>query len=204
MRILIISDTHGRHARLGRLEAELLVHCGDGSGFDEASVDTLDAWFAEQRVGRAIYVPGNHDLALQRRLAAGGRGLRHAELLIDRTLEIGGLTLHGAPWTAGLPGMAFHLPDAARARRWARIPRAVDLLITHSPPAGILDRGSGGGRFGCEALTRALRGRDVAVHAFGHVHASRGELRRGGTRYINAASLQRGRPGLQPPIVLDL
>jgi predicted phosphodiesterase len=29
MKILIISDTHGQHARLSGLEGDVLIHCGD-------------------------------------------------------------------------------------------------------------------------------------------------------------------------------
>lgn len=78
---------------------------------------------------------------------------------------------------------------------WARIgamleggPHDASLLVTHTPPHGVLDivGGAAGahakgykGRVGCRALAEVLRGlrRPPVLHAFGHVHAvqARGE-----------------------------
>ena len=52
MRIVIISDTHGKQDDLGTLEGDVLIHCGDAcNGFerDPADADRLDAWFGRQQ-----------------------------------------------------------------------------------------------------------------------------------------------------------
>jgi predicted phosphodiesterase len=94
MKIVIISDTHGDHARLGRLSGDVLIHCGDfavGHDNQEAALRDLDRWFAEQSFERVICVGGNHDFLVEERMAKGLDVFRHAECLQDQTLEIGGL-----------------------------------------------------------------------------------------------------------------
>ena len=51
MRIVFISDTHGKHSELGTLHGDVLVHSGDfcdGYMNDGRSLAEIDDWFAEQ------------------------------------------------------------------------------------------------------------------------------------------------------------
>ena len=207
MRLVFVSDTHGQHEEHGVLEADLLVHCGDlcgGARRGEEEIARLDDWFSRQRAEQILVVGGNNDLAVQRRLEQGRPAFRHARVLQDEAVEVGGLRIYGSPWVPDLAGMAYYADTAELKRRWAAIPDGLDLLITHTPPAGVLDRSSSGQRLGCRQLARAVAARAPRVHAFGHVHASYGTAQSGGTTFINASSLARGQPRLRPPVVLEL
>lgn len=51
----------------------------------------------------------------------------------------------------------------------------VDLMLTHGPPMGVLDRVVWGGeRVGCEFLRRAVERARPRVHVFGHIHEGYG------------------------------
>ncbi|KAL9113346.1 MAG: hypothetical protein Q9227_002387 [Pyrenula ochraceoflavens] len=51
------------------------------------------------------------------------------------------------------------------------IPAGVDIVMTHGPPKGILDRcARSGERLGCENLLRATRRVRPLMHCFGHIH----------------------------------
>ena len=73
----------------------------------------------------------------------------------------------------------------------ARLPRDLDVLVTHSPPEGILDQMSG-----VSIATPALRSYvarhdpslpPLKAHLFGHIHEARGLHALGGTIFSNAS-----------------
>ena len=74
-------------------------------------------------------------------------------------------------------------------KKWAHIPDNVDVLITHTPPAGILDRSRHGRQLGCPHLADRVSELAPAVHCFGHVHASGGVSRQDGTTFVNQLAL---------------
>ena len=45
-----------------------------------------------------------------------------------------------------------HADDDALREKWSRIPANTDVLITHTPPAGILDRSRRGQGLGCTSV----------------------------------------------------
>ena len=102
---------------------------------DLQTLEDVDAWFAESPASHVVCVGGNHDFPLQRREFQ----FSHAEFLEDRLIEVEGLTIYGSPWCPDLVGFAYYLSDDDLAQRWRRIPEAIDVLITHTPPYGILD-----------------------------------------------------------------
>lgn len=69
-----------------------------------------------------------------------------------------------------------------------QIPEGIDILVTHTPPLGVLDVASSGDvHLGCPHLRRELDRIRPQLHAFGHVHASSGVLTEGGIHFVNAA-----------------
>jgi Icc-related predicted phosphoesterase len=87
---------------------------------------------------------------------------------------------------------------------WARIPETTDVLLTHGPPMGILDRTSRGERVGCEALREAVARVRPRLHVFGHIHEAYGTHEEAGTLFVNPSTCTlRYRP-TQAPIVVEL
>lgn len=79
--------------------------------------------------------------------------------------------------------MAFNVrPGKDIKKVWDKIPANTDILITHGPPKGILDKG-----VGCEDLRNHVNTIRPAIHCFGHAHGQNGVLENNGTTYINAA-----------------
>mmetsp|Transcript_26048 Transcript_26048/g.60826 ORF Transcript_26048/g.60826 Transcript_26048/m.60826 type:complete len:93 (+) Transcript_26048:746-1024(+) len=70
---------------------------------------------------------------------------------------------------------------------WERLPCGLGVLMTHTPPFGILDE-SRGKRLGCEELLRATKAVKPAVHVFGHIHAGYGTQSSTRTLFVNASS----------------
>jgi Icc-related predicted phosphoesterase len=207
MRLVIVSDTHGRHDDLGVLEGDVLIHCGDsGNGFqrDPRDADRLDDWFARQKFDAILCIGGNHDFALEQRSVAGSEVLQNAVFLKDGCFEHDGVLFYGSPWTPELVGWAFYLEPERAESTWSKIPLETDVLITHSPPAGILDANRRGRECGCPHLAKRVEIVRPAVHCFGHVHASAGRLHRDGTVYVNASMVNSQYEIAHSPVVYEL
>ena len=201
---MIVSDTHERHDEYGVLEGDVLIHCGDGSESSASSVEQLDAWFERQRFSHVLAIGGNHDYELLRRVRKQEPVFRHARFLLDETVELEGLRFYGSPWVPRLFGWAFFAKDETLAQRWAAIPEDTDVLITHTPPAGILDQDRGGFGHGCALLRERLTQLAPRIHCFGHVHASGGVREEPPTIFVNASAVTHAQPQLRAPFVLDL
>ena len=110
-----------------------------------------------------------------------------------------------APWQPWFFDWAFNLERGAPIRaKWDRIPAGIDVLVTHGPPAGILDRTVHGLDVGCADLLDAVRRVRPRVHVFGHIHEAHGTLERDGTRFVNASTCTVRYEATNPAVVLDL
>jgi len=214
MNIVCISDTHERHAGLTIPDGDVIVHAGDLtlSGDVEAIVDGF-AWLSEMPHRNIIFVPGNHDFGFQ-----DIPGLRselaqrfpRVTVLMDESTVIGGLRVYGSPYQPWFHDWAFNfapgdegLVDAQA--RWAKIPDATQILITHGPVRGILDRVRNGERAGCPQLrARIAELDDLRLHVCGHIHEAYGTEEHGRVLYVNASTCDVHYRPVQAPIVVDL
>jgi len=232
VRFVAISDTHTHHSLLELpLEGDVLLHCGDftNSGTLE-ECDQFCRFMAPLGFRHKLLVPGNHDLPCDAEwyeahwqewheaFQAPDRVQKMLEDAGIRTLngdaiEVFGITLFGSPLQPRQPKdrrqMAFGRRRGAELKaEWARVPDGVDVLLTHTPPAGVLDTSKYSGKdLGCEELRKAVGKTKPAVHVFGHIHAGYGIQSTKHTHFINAASAieRRGEGGrLNPPIVFDV
>jgi Icc-related predicted phosphoesterase len=185
--LCIISDTHRKHREVTIPDCDILIHCGDFCSFQCADLRTLDdadSWFAESPAKHVVCIGGNHDFLLQSREFR----FAHAQFLEDTLVEVAGLSIYGSPWCPDLAGFAYHATSAELLERWRQIPMGVDILITHTPPFGLLDLPTSGAiHLGCPLLREELDRIRPRVHVFGHVHASHGMYQTPETHYINAA-----------------
>lgn len=185
--LCIISDTHRKHREVTIPDCDILIHCGDFCSFQRSDLQTLDdadAWFAESPATHVVCVGGNHDFPLQSREFR----FAHALFLEDALAVVAGLTIYGSPWCPDLSGFAYYATSDQLLERWRQIPAGIDVLITHTPPFGILDLPTSGTvNLGCRHLREELKRIRPKLHVFGHVHASHGMNKTPDTDYINAA-----------------
>ena len=115
------------------------------------------------------------------------------------------ILIAGSPWTPIFFDWAFNLErGTAIAERWAQIPSDTDVLITHGPPAGILDQVNESLAVGCGDLAWELERLTLKLHIFGHIHESYGQQTLNDCRYINASTCTGQYKPLNPPIVVDI
>lgn len=201
-RIVAISDTHGGHRRTSVPDGDILIHAGDFTrGGRLKDIEEFDDWLAGLPHTHKFVVPGNCDGCCESRPEAVRERLTQARYLFDASAEVEGLHIWGSPWQPVFLNMAFNVPRGdALAEKWAAMPDEVDVLVTHGPPAGVLDRTSKGQEVGDKALMARVTEVRPRLHVFGHVHESSGREERQGTTFVNAACDRKGKE----PFVIDL
>jgi len=206
MRIVCLSDTHGQHRRLRVPDGDLLLHAGDFSMAGRPDeIESFDRWLGTLPHPHKVVVAGNHDFLFEREPDRARALLVNASYLQDGLLEVGGLRIWGSPWQPWFFDWAFNLPRGPElAAKWALVPGGVDVLVTHGPPAGILDRTANDEGVGCRDLARALERILPRLHVFGHIHESYGRLERDGTTFVNASNCDLKYQPAQAPIVVEL
>ncbi|MEM6604460.1 MAG: metallophosphoesterase [Pseudomonadota bacterium] len=209
MQLTIIADTHGDHEALGSMSGEVLIHCGDvlnlfNEPWNDLVLERIDAWFGRQEFDLILCIGGNHDVELQRLSASGHKPFENAHYLEGEEYTFEGVKFFGAPWVPHLQGHAFFVEDDSLAEKWEHIPGDVDVLITHTPPYGIMDTSSAGLVLGCPHLSRKLAQLNPGVHCFGHVHKGSGVEKRDNTTFINAALVNRDYKICRRPFIVEI
>jgi Icc-related predicted phosphoesterase len=205
-KIVLISDTHGKHKQIQLPEGDLLIHAGDitGRGFPWQVREFMD-WFGRQPHRHKVMIAGNHDFLAEEKpeefLALVPPGVHY---LNDSGVEIEGIRIWGSPIQPWFHNWAFNRQRGPNiAAHWAMIPAQTDILVTHGPPFGVLDYTATGERVGCEDLSLRLAELRPRLHVFGHIHESYGYVQRDGIHYVNASVLNLRYEYVQAPVVLD-
>jgi Icc-related predicted phosphoesterase len=208
MRIVCISDTHDLHPEIQLPDGDVLIHAGDATAQGtEAQVIEFCEWFAAQPHRHKIFVAGNHDWLFEIEPEKARSMIKGFTYLEDSGIELDGLLFYGSPWTVRYYEWAFMLERGpSLAQKWEMIPDGTDILITHSPPIGILDRNGRGENAGCGDLLERVRKISPRLHVFGHMHPSNGIETIGETIFVNAAIAGDGREyhKASDPIVIDV
>jgi Icc-related predicted phosphoesterase len=196
MLITTLSDTHLLHSEIEIVPCDILIHAGDVCfmGRGERELRAFNDWLGEQPALHRILVPGNHDTPICADPDRWRRRLSNATLLINQEVVVEGLRIWGSPVTS-LADVPFGRPDQAeRAQLYSTIPAETDVLVTHGPPAGVLDGGQG-----CAALRQAVVRVKPRLHVFGHIHAAYGTRPTTHTLFVNASVLdEHGAPSRSP------
>jgi Icc-related predicted phosphoesterase len=208
VRILAISDTHGKHAALTLPEADVLIHAGDVSSMGKREeISSFLEWFSALSFSYKIFIAGNHDFFFERNSAAEIYRLipDNVIYLNDSGITIDGIEIWGSPITPWFYDWAFNRQRGADIRtHWDMIPATTDMLITHGPPAGILDRTTGGQEAGCADLLQKVKLVKPAFHIFGHIHEGYGLQEEDGTAYINASVVDEKYRIRNNPVIFEL
>ena len=205
-RLVCVSDTHGRTRDLVVPDGDILLHAGDLTGRGRIKeIRGAHAWLASLPHRHKIVVAGNHDFGFERTPDEARAVMTDVTYLEDEEVTVEGLRIWGTPWQPWFHDWAFNLQRGAEmAAVWAKVPTGIDVLLTHGPPAGILDRTYRGEEVGCADQRAALARIRPRLCVFGHIHESYGQVEVDGTLYVNASTCNLEYEPVQPPIVVEL
>lgn len=182
MKIWHISDTHTYHEQLRIPEGiDMVIHSGDCSNprdpyNNEPEVRQFLDWYKSLPIEHKIYVAGNHDTSIEKRLV---QPIEFAEAgilyLEDDYVMVEGLKIFGSPYTPNFGNWSFMKDRVKLERMWRGIiDEDVDILVTHGPPKGILDKSYNRENVFEMCGDKSLLNRVLEVqpkyHLFGHIH----------------------------------
>ncbi|KAI0068635.1 Metallo-dependent phosphatase [Artomyces pyxidatus] len=200
-RFVCISDTHEHVFPVP--DGDVLLHSGDltSTGTLGGTKITMD-WLCSLPHPQKVIIAGNHDLTFHRdwyETAFYGwhrekentsRVMEHVTGTKARNAGVvyleNGLhelqtrpngrkwTVYGSPWTPEFFSWAFNYDRGQEARKIISSFSKADILLTHGPPHGILDRVTSGMSVGCESLLARLPELRPRLHVFGHIHEAHG------------------------------
>ncbi len=208
MRIVLISDTHLRHD-FDVPPGDILIHAGDATPRGEiGEFGKFFAWFKRLPHAHKVFVAGNHDWLFERDQAFGRSMIPPGIVYLEDSMAvIEGLRIYGSPWTPRFLDWAFNKDRGHPLRRiYNRIPRGIDILVTHGPPLGILDQNYHGEHVGSAELKDVVWRVKPKLHVFGHIHQSPGTKILGATKkilFVNAAICDGEYEPTNPPTVVE-
>jgi len=190
-RLVLLSDTHGKHDWIDVPNGDVLCHTGDITvGWQNrccccrplAAIRAFDVWLGDLPHRHKVVIGGNHDAALEKFVAQGtfetggaARPFQNATYLENsgKVLQLpDGGTLHvwGTPWSS--PGKSANQAFRACSADMIDPPTGVDLLLSHS-------------KLSRELLERV----SPRVHASGHFHNQHGVTIVDDQRHVDATGL---------------
>lgn len=174
MKLVLGSDLHGFLPEVP--QCDFLILAGDilPDIDQKIFVDRkLKPWLEQAPAKNVIATWGNHDW-LPFYGWSSDKLRWHA--LIDESVVIAGLKFYGSPWSLPFMRWAWMAPEKTLARLYETIPQDTNILITHSPPFGILDRNLKMEHCGSKALMAKLGELpDLKLVVCGHIHEARGK-----------------------------
>ena len=203
MKVYAISDTHGITKKLELPACDLLLHAGDICAdsymrvwtrhFPELTVDWMrEVWLPWMQpmlddgwVKQVVMTWGNHDWT--QNLPAGSFNFLPPQVRIgvDELIEVDGVKIWCSPWSNEFNGWSWMKESILLEERYARIPKDVDIILSHQPPLGY--GGSGPGlidhrtgellNLGSAELVEAINRVRPKHVVCGHIHAGAGKYR---------------------------
>jgi len=219
MKIVATSDVHGQIEKIKIPDGDVLIVAGDilGDGYETgkiipmgvvrpqqlAELKKLNAFLGTLPHRLKILVGGNHDYVLEDMAAESRAVITNAVYLCDQEYVFEGIKFYGYPWVPNLQGMAFYGDREWRRQQAAKIPADVDVLISHGPPYGIMDKVHDE-YVGCTRLLEAVDKIRPRLHIFGHIHHAYGRRSRGETEFYNVACCNGHYEPVHPAIVVEI
>lgn len=192
MLVKVISDTHGDLPSPELLSgADVIIHAGDlcpnisyndklwDSDFQYQWIkEKFLPWKNQIQSNKFLFVPGNHDTVFEQ--ASYKRQIKllfennNINVLIDDAITINGIKFYGTPWIVPVAGWSFCARENSMITLREIIPDDTNILISHTPPYGILDEIE---HYGCKALLKRLDTLEKLKYLIcGHCHEDGGKF----------------------------
>jgi Icc-related predicted phosphoesterase len=168
----------------------MVIHSGDCSNprdpyNNEPEVREFIDWYKELSPKYKIYVAGNHDSSIEKKLVTKKDFEDNGIIYLENDyVTIEGIKIFGSPYTPNFGNWSFMRDRNKLDRFWcSAIHDDTDIVVTHGPPKGILDKSeTREGLMECcgdKSLLNKLLEVQPAYHLFGHIHNCRGVVNAG-------------------------
>lgn len=190
IKVVALSDAHWHISNINVNPCDILIYCGDWSGRGTLT-ETIRFcnWLSKCEAEYKIVIPGNHDCVSYSNPGVVNNLIKDSggTLLVDRGIQVYGLNIYGTPWCPRFGDWVYMRPESSLKQIFNLIPKDTHILLTHTPPNGILDL-CGTVNIGSKSLSSALRGKPIPIHMFGHSHTPGYMISKSGNRrYYNVS-----------------
>ncbi len=217
MRIAHLSDTHTRESFFSVPNCDLFVHSGDvGSNGNIDDLKNFCLWAANQiencKCKLAVMIAGNHDFCFENGRARQAKKMVEDAgfvYLNDSHVMFEGKKIWGMPVTPWFNDWAFNrYPGPFMKKHTDQIPSDVDILVSHGPTRGVLDKTINDEYVGCKDLRDRIASimgnrKNPLLHLFGHIHEARGYLVENNVYHVNGSSLDRRYSPSHSPVIIE-
>jgi Icc-related predicted phosphoesterase len=160
---------------------DIVIHSGDCSNprdpyTNEPEVREFIDWYKELSPKYKIYIAGNHDSSIEKKLVTKKDFEDNGIIYLENDyVTIEGIKIFGSPYTPNFGNWSF-MRDRNKLDRFWRdaIHDNTDIVVTHGPPKGILDKSENrDGLMECcgdKSLLNKILEVQPAYHLFGHIH----------------------------------
>ncbi|MCB0801756.1 MAG: metallophosphoesterase [Flavobacteriales bacterium] len=192
--IAAISDTHCFDYYTFLPKSDIFISAGDllSYGTEKEYIKHIRLMGEKVEATHKIYVPGNHDKFVEKHplLATQMATDYGINLVLHDYLEIEGIKFFGSPYVNEFTNgyWAFERTNSEMHNHWLNVEGPIDILITHSPPYGILDACPN--HEGSKVILEKVKELQPKIHIFGHIHTNAfGQAEAFGTKFYNVAWL---------------
>jgi len=100
MRIVVFSDTEGKHDQVVVPDGDVLIFAGDMSRTGSAvAIEVFDRWLGTLPHATKLAIVDNHDTLPERNPGVGRLLLKNCHYLQDEAIEVGVLKFWGSPYS---------------------------------------------------------------------------------------------------------
>ncbi len=144
----------------------------------EASYERVRSWIEGLKDVNYFVIAGNVDHWLM------NEALREA----SRPMDFRGLRIEGCSLVPYTPFGTYR--EGSEADVWECLPDEADVLVSHSPPRGVVDLSNyhGGGHVGSISVRKWIEEKQPLLSLHGHIHEARGYGKIGRTVVVNPGS----------------
>lgn len=222
MKIVLISDLHGKHDDLTKLlppTADMIICAGDISMFGNMNtINSFIYWFSNlDQYKYKIFIAGNHDRYFEDHHYLALTMIPENVIYLENSgVTINGVYIYGSPIQPTFFNWAFNVDRGEPIKKyWDMIPDHTDILVTHGPPYGVLDAsrfnqdsgtvGDAVNHAGCEELSKAVFDRvKPSLHLFGHIHPGYGKIKKEEIWFVNASNVDEKYMIANKPILINI
>lgn len=208
LRLVLLSDTHNQLGSMNIPDGDILLHSGDLTmGGKQYEIEKELGIMGKLPHKHKLFIAGNHDFLFETHEQEARRIALNNNLLYihEQEVVIEGIKFYGSNYQPWFYDWAFNLKRGKElADKWALIPDDTNVLLTHGPAFGILDKTPHGENVGCEDLSERIKSlKQLQLHVFGHIHCDYGIHDFNGYIAANASNCTERYSPRNLPIVLD-
>jgi len=192
-KIVCLSDTHGSHGNL-RLNrwlknnpAEIFLFAGDYQYNSYDNGEDFIEWLSNLPYKHKVIVPGNHDGNFDI-IREKCKNYDNIHFIIHNSIKIEGIKFFCSAYSRTFGDWWFMESEDVLEYLYEKIPEDINVLITHTPPFGVLDQTVHGILAGSTSLNHRINKLpNIKYNIFGHIHENFGEIKIEKVKYINCS-----------------